>query len=687
MSDPTLRKALIESGLLGKLIVKRRHIWQLDLLSAEKLNAFARERGVDFLHNSFDSHTRGTTGPRFIDPVRYFWELGLLRADLVVSRTKLRKATGLAYIGRDDDRRYLYSDSRKPITNKAHPETMPDVVRGSVVPLFHPFRYYVLLNLRKELSLGIFPIQLLIKSEAYPQMLGESIDRSRKRLASQAFADDIQRWNDATDLAVVAEPCVFTYVFGSLRLASSISESLMWEHINEHRLIVNTLMQQLDGQEVEVVCNSLCSSAHELDPNTQIHILLRLSEGETRWSLEGALGGSICLLTMAEMIRRVAEDAFDIDLPEEDEQERGVSRDFKARRYGADRILDGDPTVGREYLRSLGFDYGVRLRWYVEGETEYGAFNSVFENSRAVQLINLKGLFIESGGKGIQFGENLLKDRDAGIFSWISLDEGPIDKTSSTSHFLRIVLGKIRETHKYEPTQEEWSDPQNRPICGMMWVAYPDFEFSNFDLDELEEILWNIAVENHAEPGDRVKLHRAIKSCDNAKDLIARAQTLEALKNSLRKGKGWGKRLMDYAEAHPRRRVTGIRRPMLQAMDAAQAIDLFSYRGHQEDPDHRFVIRYEGSEHEFSLAVDSHFRDGKSVLSWELLREMRSKHKDHCMTHGQILENLRNFRNAGRCTLLEPVAHSNLPPGAVIAEPTLGEQERLRKKRTPVPLE
>ena len=32
-------------------------------------------------------------------------------------------------------------------------------------------------------------------------------------------------------------------------------------------------------------------------------------------------------------------------------------------------------------------------------------------------------------------------------------------------------------------------------ICGLVYIAKPDFEFENFSLRELEEILWEIAEE------------------------------------------------------------------------------------------------------------------------------------------------------------------------------------------------
>lgn len=91
--------------------------------------------------------------------------------------------------------------------------------------------------------------------------------------------------------------------------------------------------------------------------------MLRLAKGQPRLKLKGNLGGAVYLRTMAEVLRRQAEDVFGTQLPEEDELGFGVlPRGFKKENYGATRLLDGDQRASVEFMRQFGLDYGLRLR-------------------------------------------------------------------------------------------------------------------------------------------------------------------------------------------------------------------------------------------------------------------------------------------------------------------------------------
>ena len=68
----------------------------------------------------------------------------------------------------------------------------------------------------------------------------------------------------------------------------------------------------------DVLCE-LCREAENLEPNDDIRRLIRLTKRYRIERIKGRLGGSVYLLSMAEMIRRAAETAFETELPEEDE--------------------------------------------------------------------------------------------------------------------------------------------------------------------------------------------------------------------------------------------------------------------------------------------------------------------------------------------------------------------------------
>jgi hypothetical protein len=54
-----------------------------------------------------------------------------------------------------------------------------------------------------------------------------------------------------------------------------------------------------------------------------------------------------------------------------------MARNVKAEDYGPHRLLDGEGGVANAFVRRF-LDRGVRLRWYVEGQTEWGALGAVF---------------------------------------------------------------------------------------------------------------------------------------------------------------------------------------------------------------------------------------------------------------------------------------------------------------------
>ena len=103
---------------------------------------------------------------------------------------------------------------------------------------------------------------------------------------------------------------------------------------------------------------------------------------------------------MAEMLRRCAEEVFSRTLPEEDEASgysipRPGMPNVKERRYGSARLLDGDRGPHLEFVRSIGLGVGDRVRWYVEGKTEYWALAQLFgtEGEHGVSLVDLRGQF------------------------------------------------------------------------------------------------------------------------------------------------------------------------------------------------------------------------------------------------------------------------------------------------------
>jgi hypothetical protein len=548
---------LLKPGLLGSWLAKRFHVWQMDMLSPSDLARFAGNRSIHF----WDKH------------IIWLWQLGLLRADLVASNHKL-KEIGLIELGKDEQGEYLYADERQP---KQRPTgwdgsitTLPPFPKD-IKLLFHPFRYYVLYYINRVLRpMNIAPI-LMLNPEQYMSGHSYCISNFKRFSASKDFLEDIGRSNDITALAVASEPHTFERIFGIITYKDGLKEETLNTLIVEHRTDVYETYKEIGIARLEEVRNKICQDAELLEPNSSVHTLLRLMDGEERLKLKGDLGGAVHMLTMAEMLRRSAEGAFDTTLPEEDEIGiRRMPRHSKEFLYGSNRVLDEDRNVVNEFLRFLDLDYGVRTRWYVEGDTEYGAIRRIIGIFGAtwVQVINLRGHFIEK--RNHAFTGTLSNDIEAGIFSFVSIDEE--DGKSNALDRIRMV----KEAAKKDT------------MFGGFYISQPDFELHNFDLPELEEVLWEVAGERGAAANEQTVLHDAIVNTKSAKALFREAERAIPALVGYGKGQEWGRRLMDYALEH-NEKPDGTLRPIIEAVQTALRIRLTNYQWQREefrvDPD------------------------------------------------------------------------------------------------------
>lgn len=509
------KTAIFEIGLLGKCIADHGDIWQMDLLNPSRMSSYIKDRDVKF----WESH------------IKQLWQLKLLRADLVVSRRKLRIA-GLLEVGFDDGYR-LYADERYPrrrTTGWVNSTQSLSNFPVGVDLYFHPFRYYLLYHLQRIIKLSIHPYQMMI-SKRYSGVLDQEITQFQNWSSKPEFTRLVSKWNDIVSLCVLVEPCFYKDVFQGLKFPPSVGYEEQNKRIQKHWEEISHCFYENSVDKLEDLRNDLCINAEMLDKNTDVHTLLRLSQGRFRQNVKGRLGGSLLLKTMAEMMRRATEKAHDELLREEDEIGFGMTpHNMKENLYGANRLLD-DARGAKQYLRSFNLDYGIRLRWYMEGDTEYGALDHVLGRYRSMELFNLKGNIVQKGRKGAAFVDNLKTDLRSQVFSFILID-------ADNDDYIRVVRKAAKDDL----------------ICGMFYISDPDFEFENFSLSELEEVLWEIAVENGASNSNRNDLHNAISTASSGKELIDSARKALLELNQISKGIDWGQRLIEYASLNPEMR-------------------------------------------------------------------------------------------------------------------------------------
>lgn len=520
---------MIDPVVVARWMKHHGEIWQADLLSHEELASFAAERDVRFR----------------AEHIALLWQVGLLRADLIRATRKLR-GQGFVHVGTDDEGRDLYADAR-PYRRRRAGWIDIGVGRRQLPPsvdlLFHPFRFYVLSHLQRQLETGIDPMQLLIGADNAHKVLDRVIEVRRRVWSAKANPEAVRRWNATVALVVAIEPCVYERLYGTFRWPWYMDEHTQRQLVAEQARDLADELRHIGVEELTRIHTTLCIHTALLDRNQSVQLLLRLSTGERRTRLRGHLGGALTVRAMAEALRRMTEDVFGVQLPEEDEIGHGQwDPGVREMLYGTARVIDGGRAARREVLRGWGLDQSVRTRWYVEGRTELGAIRSAVGGDylTGIEVVDLHGQVVQRGGRGIAFRESLNADERAGVFSVISID-------GDVSDNLRVVRQAARDD----------------VFCGLFFISQPDFEFASFTLDELEAVLWELATEHGA--GDRERLHAALAGTTTAKELMQRAQrTLPSLVQAT-KGEGWGEALIRYGLAHPEY-ADGTVRPVVHAV-------------------------------------------------------------------------------------------------------------------------
>ena len=525
---------------LGRWMYEKDGLWQLRLEDQSGIDSYSRERGLP---------------PLFLgDHVEALWNVGFLRADLIESTSPLRNR-GLSLLGEQAGTLY-YSDQR---TLQPRDTGWVNAIR-SFPPLperarlyFHPFRYYVLWHIQRVLDVPIARLQPLFSSSAYQRLLDDRLRALAEFSATSQFADNVNSWNTVAEFAIAAEPCFFQVLYGRLSHPPSITYEDQLRLIDQHWGDIQPWFLRAGVDTLEQYRRDLCIAAESLDPNKDVHTLLRLAASDRRIrNIRGRLGGSLLLLAMAETLRRSCEKAFNLTLPEEDELGFGfIPKGVKQEVYGSERLIDASSAVKAEWLRAFGLGSGVRVRWYVEGDTEFSALDSIIGRYLAIELVNLRGQVAARGTKGVAFRDSLRSDMKSLIFSFISMDGDRAD-------FIRVVRRAAEDDD----------------FCGMFFISEPDFEFQNFTIDELEDILWTYLSQEHGLPEtERQRLHDAIHTANNAAQLFASlAKAFPGLPLE-HKGAEWGRRLMQYASEHPdlpsQEGHPGRRRQALEALEHA----------------------------------------------------------------------------------------------------------------------
>lgn len=435
--------------------------WRRRLLGPEQLAKLANSMGLGLF-----------TAEQIVG----LWSIGMLRADLVSCVKEIVNPSLYSLCSSGIFDTPTYCDGRKlERREQGYGSSISEmsVVDDHLTLKFHPNRIFVLFHVQRTLKIETSSTQYLVYEEGVRKVIDHQIEGCRRWTSSIEFEQRFDYWNSVSEMAIVADPITYEVVHLGAEPPRIPSEP---QSAYEQR--VRQLIVQLGSQHIRQMRQHLALNAETLDDNRSVHVLLRLMKPRERNKLKGHLGCAMHLLSMVEVIRRAAEGAFGKVLPEEDEV--GPGQWFPGARqmlYGNERVFDAPRRDLRDYLTLLGLDFGVKVRCYVEGSTEFGALDHAIGALGHVQLIDVRGQFAERGGKGLAFAESLEADRKAGVFSVIILD-------GDRSELIRLV-GRAAEAEQF---------------TGSFFVATPDFECGNFSAKELINTAVSLSHLNLTEP-------------------------------------------------------------------------------------------------------------------------------------------------------------------------------------------
>jgi hypothetical protein len=509
----------VDPVMLSSRIRNSSTVWQMPFYDLHEFSQFCRERGLTV----------------WDETIRHLWKIGLLRADLVLSSTVLH-GVRLVELGPAENGFRAYADGGR-IRARTWSRVSRTLAPG-IKLYFHPFRFLVVARYIGLCQAAIPPVSVL-QPLGQCKQFRQHLKRFQTWSASESIFNAFADANNTASLAIAAEPRIYPRIALRERLSSAEENSVqvaeeMWAE-------VETKYRAIGEESLRQTWERINRASSTLEPNTSLHEKLRLAKSRL-WGrqLRGPLAGALFLRTIAEVIRRAAEKVFDTEWPEEGETWSNNAA-YKRSEYGSHRIFDSSGRTKDQVLKEFWPDFGISARFYVEGETELGAFQHVFgKNPSGIDVICLRANFDR---RLPILWEN---DRKNGIYSFVVLDGDKHDP-------LRLLVNATKASRFF----------------GVWYCSKPDLEFGNFDLEELQEILWRRASASGASSWKRGSIMDATKHCRSGKELEKCARNI--LGGPL-KGIDWGRHLMAFAMEHPLRK--GKDRPIVamirDAISAAQ---------------------------------------------------------------------------------------------------------------------
>jgi hypothetical protein len=357
-----------------------------------------------------------------------------------------------------------------------------------------------------------------------------------------------------TELGMVLEPIYRPQIKGRVTLHNRFDFEEYDKEVDELREKVLILTKDFEKEDWKQIHDATSFFSNSLDKNAELKTLITLMRNEDQDRIKGKIGAALVAREIAHSIRYLALDNKTELSEEQFSEHSGYTRAYFSHFRGSRTIVDGARENRLKFVRGFGLDFSVRARLYVEGDTEQSCFDSALRQYGFVEVINLRGAFSEKKGRGLAFRESLRNDKRSHIYSILVLDGDRKDN-------IRVVKKAA----------------ENAEFLGEFFINDPDFEFQNFSIDELCEIISERLGVN-LEPSP----YRDAKS---KKELFLKIGSSHPELDRVCKGSDWGLLLGKYAEIHPRTDPPGLPedRPINQIVRLCLFTGLMNFANDEND--------------------------------------------------------------------------------------------------------
>jgi hypothetical protein len=235
-----------------------------------------------------------------------------------------------------------------------------DSVDTGSTELFHPFRLYPL-----HVGGGLCKLNITPTSTLDRHSFNEFAPKIFELLPSLEFINKkFETANLVATLAILLEPIYWPTITSRISYPALTTSKEYEEKLINYRNKVLSLVKKLDPKEWFKHHESLRFQAAQMDDNSDLYILLRLSPWIKIERTTGQIGGALWMRLIAEVLRRAFRDGHNVSWPEEDQAFGQWYPGARERIFGTEFPTDNTIIAKPNLAFEFGLHTGSTIRWY-----------------------------------------------------------------------------------------------------------------------------------------------------------------------------------------------------------------------------------------------------------------------------------------------------------------------------------